>query len=33
VAPTTTFAKMTAFADKGATTISVSSTAGWKIGD
>ncbi len=33
VAPETVWTRLTAFADKGATSISVSSTTGWKVDD
>lgn len=33
VPPTTTWTRLTAFANKGATTLRVASTAGWKAGD
>jgi len=33
VPPTTTWTRLTTWADAGATSISVGSTEGWKIGD
>ena len=33
VPPTTTWTRLTTWADAGATSISVGSTKGWKIGD
>lgn len=33
VAPTSIWTRLTAFADKGATSITVANAAGWKVGD